>query len=75
MWIKFSEKKPIIGTYLITHSPGIRKGEYYIDDHRNWDGSWLKFAIMPHPASHWWNGEPNIETAIENWKQTQCPME
>lgn len=67
MWVKFSQRKPKLGGYLITRAPSCNKDDNFFDDHKDWDETWLHFPLKPAPVSHWWNGEPNFELAIKSW--------
>lgn len=65
-WIKFSERKPKGKINLITRAPAWEKGESFIDLWRIWDESIIE--ILPHPFTHWWDGEDNIELAHKEWE-------
>lgn len=62
-WVKFSDKKPEEGVFLIT-----RRSGNIIENKRIWKKS--KLSIPP-PFTHWWDGEPNFQLAIGRWKDEE----
>jgi hypothetical protein len=66
-WVKFYDRKPPEGEFLITYCRGWRKGEYFIESWNHWDKK-TQFC-SPYNISYWWDGEPDIDKAIEDWKK------
>ena len=64
-WVKFSDRKPKLGEYLITRAPSKIRGASFIESWRMWDEQFIN--MQPHPLSHWWDGEPCFDAAVKDW--------
>ena len=64
MWVKFTDQKPVKGSFVITRFPG-KPGSCF-EDHREWNPQYLK--VKP-KVTHWWIGDPDFDQAIEEWKK------
>jgi hypothetical protein len=65
-WVKFSDRKPIDGTYMILRSPGYNGGNSFEGGITH-----LKNTINVSPAyTHWWDGERDSDLAIKEWYET-----
>jgi hypothetical protein len=60
MWVKFSERHPKKGQFVITRHPG-KPGDAF-EDHRMWNPNYLN--VLP-PVTHWWDGEECFDFAIK----------
>jgi hypothetical protein len=72
-WIKFSDRKPKNGHYLITRSPGYQGKGDAIESWDSWDGKRYK-NIRP-TNTHWWDGPDNFDYAIEAWNEEKRKKE
>lgn len=66
-WIKFSERKPK-ERQVITRFRGMSGGDCF-ETWESWKDSNLDVCFPDNTGhlTHWWDGEFNIDLAVDNW--------